>query len=121
MQSHPTFVEWLFAFKSILSRIFVDMAPTEAEMKEVFTRLNGHDSHITSLNLVVFGNDTMHVVGMAERLSMIEKMLTELIAWQRDVKLLLKVGIGLLTVITGGTGVIAWPQLVAILAKVAGG
>ena len=97
------------------------MPVTEAEMKEVLTRLNGHDNYITSLSMVVFGNDTMHVVGMAERLTTIEKMLTELVAWQRDVKLLLRVGIGLLTLITGGTGVIAWPQIAILLAKVVGG
>jgi len=97
------------------------MAPTEADMKEVHARLSGHDNHISDLSLVVFGNDTMHIPGLAERIENIEKMLQELVSWQRDVKLLLKIGVGLLTVITGGTGVIAWPQLAAILAKVAGG
>jgi hypothetical protein len=97
------------------------MPVTEAEMREVTARLNGHDHSLSDLSLVVFGNDTMHVIGMAERFTKIETMLNDLVAWQRDVKLLLKIGVGLLTVITGGTGVIAWPQLAAILAKVAGG
>jgi len=76
------------------------MAPTDADMKELVSRLNGHENNISDLSLVVFGNDTMHIPGLAERIENIEKMLQELVSWQRDVKLLLKIGVGLLTVIT---------------------
>jgi len=91
------------------------------EMKQVIARLDGTDRQISDLSLVVFGNDTLRVVGLAERFVKIEAMLKDLVGWQRDIKLLLKIGVGLLTVLTGGTGVMAWPQIAAVLGKIAGG
>ena len=97
------------------------MTQADDEMRQIIARLDGTDRHIADLSLVVFGNDTMRVIGLAERFVKIESMLTDLVGWQRDVKLLLKVGVGLLTVITGGTGIIAWPQIAVLLGKAAGG
>lgn len=97
------------------------MTSVDDEMHQLQARIEGHDRHISDLSLVVFGNSTMHVIGLAERLNKIESMLAELVTWQREVKLLLKVGVGLLATITGGTGIMVWPQVAQILGRLAGG
>jgi len=84
-------------------------------------RLDGHDRHIADLSVVVFGNLTMQVPGLARRADQTERRIDGIEDYLREQKLLFRVGVGLLTALTAGGGIALWPSILATLAKIVGG
>lgn len=90
-------------------------------MKVVTARLDEHERQLSSMSLILYGSEAMHLVGLTERLAKIEAVLESVVAWQREVKTTLRVGTAMLGASALFSGLQAWPQVRALLIVLGGG